>query len=128
MLDIREGMGPIRDFTELVAWQKTHQLVLKIYKTTASFPEVERFGLTIQVRRSASSAAANLAEGYGRYHPKDKIRFFHHARGSLTETRNHLILAHNLDLLDDKNYQQLDLDTQECIRLTNGLIKATNQF
>lgn len=59
-------MGKIEFFTDLIAWQKGHELVLYIYKLTKTFPDTERFGLISQMRRSSASVTANIAEGFGR--------------------------------------------------------------
>ena len=69
-------MQPIRKFEDLIAWQKAHALVLAIYKLTSNFPKEELFGLTSQIRRSAASAPANIAEGFSRNSNAEKIRFY----------------------------------------------------
>lgn len=116
----------IKHFTDLVAWQKNHEFVKLVYQITKNFPEDERFGLTSQLRRAASSITANIAEGYGRYHLKDKVRFFYQARGSSTECQNHIILAHELNLIDGENYNQLKIKSFEGYKILCGLIKSTN--
>lgn len=118
----------IHHFSHLFAWQKNHQLVLNVYKITKDFPREEQFGLTQQIRRSASSITANVAEGYGRYHYKDKIRFYYNARGSNTETQNHLILAKDLGYLKEKDYQILKEKVFEGFKLISGLIKSTDRL
>jgi four helix bundle protein len=67
----------IKHFTDLDAWKVNHKLVLMIFKITKRFPKDERFGLIDQLRRAASSITANIAEGWGRYHFADKIRFYY---------------------------------------------------
>ncbi len=85
--------APARTFQDLIVWQKSHSLVLKIYKHSKSFPNNEIFGLTQQLRRSAVSVPANVAEGFKKRGKNDKARFFNIAQGSLEETRYYLILA-----------------------------------
>lgn len=63
-----EGMSKIKRFEDLKVWQKSHELVLEVYKVTQQFPNEEKFGLTSQIRRSAASVVANIAEGYKRQH------------------------------------------------------------
>ena len=65
----------IKNLYDLDAWKKSYVLVLKIYKITKGFPEVEKFGISSQLRRVASSVVANIAEGFARYHFRDKVKF-----------------------------------------------------
>lgn len=90
-------MEPSRSFEDLIVWQKAHALVLDVYRLTVCFPREELFGLTSQMRRSAASVPANIAEGFERSGKGDKLRFYNTAQGSLEETRYHLILARDLD-------------------------------
>lgn len=90
----------IKNFYDLEAWRKGHNLCLDVYKVTENFPKGEIFGLTSQMRRAASSIGANMAEGFERYHFKDKARFYHQARGSVAETQNGLLLAKDLGYID----------------------------
>ncbi|MBZ0180065.1 MAG: four helix bundle protein [Melioribacteraceae bacterium] len=102
-------MNKSKSFTELIVWQKAHKLVLNIYKLTKSFPKEELYSLTSQMRRSAISIPANIAEGYKKKTPKDKLRFFNVAEGFLEELKYYLILARDLkyckidDLIDPTN-------------------------
>ena len=84
-------------FEDLIVWQKSHDLVLKIYKITRSFPKEEMFGLTSQIRRAAVSVPANIAEGFKRTGKGDKLRFFNISQASLEEVRYYLILVEDLD-------------------------------
>ncbi|MDD4333403.1 MAG: four helix bundle protein [Patescibacteria group bacterium] len=115
----------IHHFTDLIAWQKNHELVLKIYKITKNFPKEELFGLISQMRRAASSITANIAEGYGRFHSKDRIRFYLQSRGSSAELQNHLILAHDLKYLNDQEFEELKIISFEGYKIICGLINST---
>ena len=84
---------PARTFQDLVVWQKAHQFVLDVYKLTRQFPADERFGLIAQLRRSAVSIPANIAEGFKKRSKSDKVRFMNIAQGSLEESLYYLILA-----------------------------------
>jgi four helix bundle protein len=66
----------INNFTDLDAWKINHKLVLKVYQKTKTFPQEERFGIIDQLRRAVSSITANIAEGWGRFHYSDRIKFF----------------------------------------------------
>jgi four helix bundle protein len=77
----------IKEFTDLIAWQEAHKLVLQIYELTKEFPKDELFGLTSQIRRSAISITSNIAEGFGRQKYGEKIQFYYIAQGSITELK-----------------------------------------
>ena len=78
-------------------WQKAHQFVLEVYALTKGFPREERYGLTSQLRRSAVSIPANIAEGFKKRGKADKVRYLNIAQGSLEESRYYLILAKDLE-------------------------------
>jgi four helix bundle protein len=69
-------MGACTSFRDLIVWQKSHELVLVIYKITRNFPDEEKFGLISQMRRSAISIPENIAEGFKRKGIKDKVNFY----------------------------------------------------
>jgi len=71
-------------------WQTAMNIAEGIFKLTERFPKKEDYGLTSQIRRSAVSISANIAEAYGRDHTLDKIKFYYYARGSVAETQSHL--------------------------------------
>ena len=85
-----------RRFTDLIVWQKAHKFVLSVYRFTSCFPKEEIYGLTSQIRRASVSIAANIAEGFKKTGPADKIRFLNISQGSLEECRYYLILANDL--------------------------------
>ena len=114
----------IASFTDLIAWQKGHLLVLEIYKATNEFPSSERFGLTAQLNRAAISITSNIAEGFSRQTKADKIHFYHVALGSTTEVQNQTIIAKDLDYLSLDDFKKLDLLSIEVNKLLNGLIKS----
>lgn len=114
----------IQNFYDLNAWKEGHKLVLEIYSITKNFPADERFGITSQIRRAVSSITANIAEGFERFHFKDKIRFYHQARGSVGEVQNFLILAKDLKFIDNKICENLGAKSKEIGRLINGLIRS----
>ena len=91
--------GPARRFEDLVFWQKSHALTLRVYRCTTSFPKHEIFGLSAQMRRAAVSVAANIAEGFSKRGRADKARFMNTAHGSLEELRYYFILARDLEYL-----------------------------
>jgi four helix bundle protein len=78
-------------FEDMPVWQKSMQLAEKVFGITEALPRKEDYGLTSQIRRSALSVPGNIAEGFGRRHSKDKLNFYYVSRGSLAETKSHLI-------------------------------------
>jgi four helix bundle protein len=86
-----------KTFEDLLVWKKAHAYVLEIYRITKQFPKSEIFGLTAQMRRAAVSIPANIAEGFKKRTPREKIRVLHISQGSLEESRYYLILAEDLD-------------------------------
>lgn len=91
---------PAKSFRDLQAWRKAHQLVLAVYRYSDKFPRKEIYCLTPQIRRSAISIPANIAEGFKKRSKLDKIRIMNNAQESLEETRYCLILADDLDYGD----------------------------
>jgi four helix bundle protein len=94
----------MRDFQELLVWQKGHKLALAIYSETADFPDNERFGMTSQMRRAASSIPTNIAEGCGRNSDIEMARFMEIAMGSASELQYLLLLARDLTYLSEERY------------------------
>jgi four helix bundle protein len=88
--------APARSFEDLVVWQKSHQLTLRVYRITSDFPNTEIYGLVSQMRRAAVSVSANIAEGFKRRSRTDKARLLNVAQGSLEELRYYFILARDL--------------------------------
>ena len=107
-------MTPARTFRDLLIWQKAHQFVLRVYQETQKFPADERYGITRQLRRSAVSIPANIAEGFVKRGVADKLRYLNIAQGSLEESRYYLILAADLGLADLSSLEQL---ADECSKM-----------
>lgn len=110
-------------FEDLKAWQEAHKLTLMIYKATEDFPKGEEFGLKSQIRRSSASVAANLVEGSSRSSRKEYKQFAYQARGSLEETKYHLLLARDLKYITFSQYEKIMEQVNTVGRLVNGLIK-----
>lgn len=110
------------DTNKLIVWQKAHQLVLKIYNITKEFPKDELFGLTSQVRRAAVSIPSNIVEGKARGSNKEYKRFLLMARGSLEEVKYQLLLSKDLKYMDDNDYKETIVLTDEIGKMLNSLI------
>lgn len=119
--------APIQNFWELEAWKIAHELTLDIYRITKDFPKQEMFGIISQLRRASSSITANIAEGFARYHFKDKIRFYYQSRGSCAEVQNYLMLGRDLGYVSESDFNLLMDKSFQAARLLNGLIRATTQ-
>jgi len=114
----------IKSFTDLKAWQKSHELALEIYKLTGLLPEKERFGITSQIQRAAVSIPSNIAEGFGRVAVKDKEHFFVIASGSLYELKSQLILVRDLGYIDKKQFVRIADLANNTHKVINGLLRA----
>src|SRR4030042_415739 len=115
------------DFTKLDVWGKAHQMTLKVYQATKGVPQKERYRLTHQLCRSASSIPANIAEGTGRNTLKEYIQFLYVARGSLEETKYHLILSKDLGYLSSDRFSELFEGYNEVGKMLNGLINSLKE-
>jgi len=117
----------IRKFTDLKVWHNSVDFSLEIYKITKNFPKSEIFGIISQLRRAAYSIGANIAEGFGRYYFKDKIRFYYQARGSATEAQHFLILSLKIGFINKKEFVELYKDIERIRRGIVGLIRSINK-
>lgn len=118
----------IKDFKDLVVWQKAHQLMLDTYKFTNLFPKEEKYNRISQLRRSVSSVPTNIAEGFGRYNYQENIQFCRQARGSLEETVNHIIAAKDLQQAPAEDCEFLIDKCNEVKIILNGYIKKTKEL
>lgn len=115
----------MRSHHRLQAWQQSMQLVELVYRLTAGFPDVERFGLTSQMRRAAVSVPSNIAEGAGRGSRADFLRFLRIARGSLSELETQCLLARRLGYASEPDHVEQAIE--QCFAQLGGLIKHLEQ-
>ncbi|MFA5877343.1 MAG: four helix bundle protein [Candidatus Paceibacterota bacterium] len=116
----------MQSYKDLIVWQKSITLVTAVYLLTENFPKSELFGLTSQMRRSAVSIPANLAEGYSRKHRGEYVQFARIAYGSGAELETHLIITQNLKLADSSRIQEIQDMLDEVMRMLNKLISSLN--
>ena len=116
----------MKDFRDLNVWQKAHGLALDCYNATGTFPKQEIFGLTSQIRRSASSIPANIAEGCGRRGNAELHRFLQIAMGSASELEYHLLLSRDLNFLKTERYDHLQAQLTEIKRMLTGLLRKVD--
>ena len=110
-------------FTQLTVWQKAHRVRLEVYRVSETFPASQTYRLTAQMQTAALSIPANIAEGFGRRHPRDKARFYTIAKGSADELKDYLIFAR------DRGYwpeiQGVWNPLEEVCRMLRRLIETT---
>ena len=113
----------IKSYRDLIIWQKSIELVTRIYIITKNFPTKETYGITLQMRKCAVSIPSNIAEGYGRNSTHDYLRFLKVSMGSLYEIETQLYIAYNLSYLNIESFKKLDDQCKEIERMSGSLIK-----
>lgn len=111
---------------KLDAFRLSRELALKLYRCTVCFPSEERFGLTSQIRRAAVSIPANIAEGAARRLKREFSRFLLSARGSATELRLLLDIAHETGNLPDEDFDRFEQKLDRIFAMTSGLIRRSD--
>jgi four helix bundle protein len=111
----------INRFSDLTVWQKAHELTLATYKLTEKFPRSEQFGIVSQLRRSAASVSANIAEGFGRRTTKELLRCLQISRGELEETRYFMILSRDLKHISPAEFESINNRCDSVGQLINAL-------
>jgi four helix bundle protein len=96
----------VRSFKELVVWKRAYELTIEVYSSTSRFPRSETFGLVTQMRGAAVSIVSNIAEGYGRGHRGEYIKFLRMAYGSSGELETQLMLSEDLGYLNDEKFKR----------------------
>jgi four helix bundle protein len=111
-------------FESMPVWQKAMDLAERVFTITEALPRKEDYGFTSQIRRSALSVSGNIAEGFGRQHTKDKLNFYYVARGSLAETKNHLIYGFKVGYFRQSDVTELSALVQNVWEELNKLINS----
>lgn len=118
-------------FEKLRIWQTAHELMLKVYKVSDSFPKSELYGLTGQIRSAALSVPSNIAEAVGRFHYSESAKFLFNARGSAFEVRSQLRAVRDLGYINSEAFKNLDNDYESLVKginsYVNYLLKMKNQ-
>lgn len=107
----------MRNFQTLSIWQRSHQLTLETYKMTQGLPKEELFGLTSQMRRSASSVPTNIAEGCGRNSNAQLSNFLQISLGSISELHYQFILSKDLLYINEPTFSKLEAEAIEIRRM-----------
>lgn len=114
----------IQSFKDLQVWNKSVELVAECYKLTNGFPKVELFGLVAQLRRSAVSIPANVAEGHARFHRKEYLHHLSIAHGSIAELETHIHISNRLSYISDEAKNNLLVRISEIGKMLNGLMRS----
>lgn len=114
----------ISGFTDLKAWQEAHKLTLLVYQVTDRFPKSELYGLTSQLRRAVVSVESCVAEGFCRFHYKDRLNFYSEARGSLGEVESQIIDARDLKFIWDDDFKLIWEQAEKVSVVLGGLIRS----
>jgi four helix bundle protein len=114
----------VKDYRELIAWQKGMDLVEMVYRMTDAFPRKEIYGLTSQMRRAVVSIPSNIAEGQARSTTRDFLNFLSIAMGSLKEAETQVLISRRLGYLNEPQTSQLLELTTEVGRVISGLTNS----
>ncbi|MBI2036164.1 four helix bundle protein [Candidatus Microgenomates bacterium] len=118
----------INKFTDLEVWKEAHKLTLLIYQITANFPKEEMYGLVSQLRRAVISIESCIAEGFSRYHYKDRLNFYYDARGSVAEVQSQSITAKDLGFMSESDFQKVFAQAEKVGIILGGLIRSTENL
>lgn len=116
------------EFTKLKAWQVACDVAEEVYTLTDTFPRREIFGLTAQMRSAAVSMSTNIAEGYGRRHPRDKARFYEISRSSGEELKSLLCLSFRFGYVELAQFDPAMTRLDHACRLAHGLVEAASSW
>ena len=116
------------EFYELEVWKKGYELLIEIYKLTATYPKEEKYNLINQTRSSANSVIAQIAEAFGRYSFADRIRVLYQARGESEETRSHLRVAFGLKYMSEEKFNYLEQEYRGLGAGINSYIKSLSKY
>ena len=117
---------PLQNYRELLVWQRGMDLTVCVYELVKSFPKDEQYGITSQLKRATVSIVLNVAEGYGRHHRGDYLRFLSIARGSCCEVETILILVGRLGLATKEQLNPAWAMTQEVGKMLRALHERLN--
>lgn len=115
-------------FTDLDAWKEAHKLTLLVYEVTLKFPKSEMYGLVSQLRRASISIESCIAEGFSRYHYKDRLNFYFDARGSVSEVQSEIIDAKDLKYIATDSFKIIFNQSEKVGIILGGLIRSTENL
>ena len=115
---------PYHDFTEMPIWIKAMNIAVQVFELSSNLPRTEDYGLTSQIRRSAESISANIAEGFGKSSINDKGKYYEIAKGSAFETKSHLYYGQKVGYFNENTINLLLEELNATIFEINKLKKA----
>lgn len=117
----------VKNFKDLIVYQKAMLLSDKSYKIIKGFPDFEKFELASQIRRSSNSICANIAEGNGQTYLAKQYSFLNNAIGSANEVRSHFENAYRKEYISKEKYDELEKDAEIIIKLLIGMMKKVKR-
>ncbi|MCO6498107.1 MAG: four helix bundle protein [Chitinophagaceae bacterium] len=114
-------MSKTFSFEKLEVWQLSRNLVAQVYSILKDFPEDEKFGLALQMKRAAISVSSNIAEGASRMSPKEQAHFYQISFSSLLELLNQMVLSVDLNFLKEEKYLELRRESEKISNMINAL-------
>src|SRR3989338_6833508 len=122
------GEKMIRSYKDVIVWQKAFKLALNVYEVTKKFPKEEVYELTSQMRRCAISIPSNIAEGYARHRRLEYIQFLQIAFASGAELETQLLIAKELGLVGQKDFETVSSQLDEVMKMLNSLIGKLKRY
>jgi four helix bundle protein len=119
---MESAKNTIRSFKDLIVWQRSMDLAVRIYRITQKLPASEQFGLTSQLRRASVSIPSNIAEGYGRQSTGNYRQFLSISRGSLMEIETQINICDRLKYLAQSDTENILKEITEISKMLTSLI------
>ncbi|MFQ6678719.1 MAG: four helix bundle protein [Fidelibacterota bacterium] len=116
------------DFSEMPVWKKSFDILIDTYKITKTYPPEEKFGLVSDMRRSANSIAHNIAEGFGRFYPKEKNQFYRISRGSAYELISQYLVSIGLKYVVEEKTNHFIEQLKIIIEELDALMKTLSSM
>lgn len=110
-------MSKINTYRDLLVWQRAHELVMKTYKATKSYPDDEKYNIISQMRRAVLSVALNIVEGFRRKGVKDSINFYNISDSSLEELKYLIFLSFELNYISEQIFIELNNKAEEVSKM-----------
>lgn len=118
----------INSYEDLEVYQKLCKIHLEIHNLTLTFPDIERYELGSQLRRSSNSAPANLAEGWNNKHINIYLEGINRAQGEIQETKHHLSIASQKKYLSEEKHNYFIKEYDDCGKMLNGLKNSLKRY